>query len=238
MGYTMRQFYSDSETAAGTFVGEPRLDPRAAIKTNMDCPSCGKANPEHARFCVNCGAPLAGPPADNATTAIAETEALAPFTADSHTAAPRRVEPSISATPATTPLTIEHVTHAFSPGDFLVMVVDDMVDNLVIISLHLQQEGYRVVTAADGEEAIQVAALSQPDLILMDISMPGLDGLAATRQLREHPNLSSIPVVAVTAFSTDGFRRAAYDAGLDGYLTKPLDFKRLDELVRSLLPER
>ena len=237
MGYTMRQFYSDSDTAAGTFVGGPKLDPRAAIKTNMDCPSCGKANPEHARFCVNCGAPLAGPSAGNATTALAETEPVAPFTA-AHAAAPRPVEPLISATPATTPLTIEHVTHEFSPGDFLVMVVDDIVDNLVVISLHLQQEGYRVVTAADGEEAIQVAALSQPDLILMDISMPGLDGLAATRQLREHPNLSSIPVVAITAFSTDGFRRAAYDAGLDGYLTKPLDFKRLDDLVRSLLPER
>jgi CheY-like chemotaxis protein len=63
-----------------------------------------------------------------------------------------------------------------------VLVVDDTVDNLVIISLHLQQSGYRVVTAGDGEEAIKVAALTHPDLILMDISMPGLDGLGATRK--------------------------------------------------------
>jgi two-component system chemotaxis response regulator CheY len=68
--------------------------------------------------------------------------------------------------------------------------------------------------------------------------MPGLDGLGATRRLREHPVLRLVPVVAVTAFSTDGFRRAAYDAGLDGYLTKPVDFERLNELVRRLLPVR
>lgn len=195
----------------------------------MECPSCGKANPEHARFCVNCGEPFAQPPV-KATVALSASEPPPPSKV-------QLIEPSISITPETTPLAIEHNTRQFTPGDFLVMVVDDMVDNLVVISLHLQQEGYRVVTAADGEEAIRVAALSQPDLILMDISMPGLDGLGATRQLREHPGLSSIPVIAVTAFGTDGFRRAAYDAGLDGYLTKPLDFKRLDDLVRSLLPE-
>ena len=147
-------------------------------------------------------------------------------------------EPSISSTPTTSPLSLEHGTREFSATDFLVLVVDDMTDNLVMISLHLQHSGYRVVTAADGEEAIKVAALSKPDVILMDIGMPGLDGLGATRKLREHETLSRVPIIAVTAFETDGFRRAAYEAGFDGYLTKPLDFQRLDNLIRNMLPAR
>jgi CheY-like chemotaxis protein len=85
---------------------------------------------------------------------------------------------------------------------------------------------------------LKIAEVSAPDLILMDIGMPGLDGLGATRRLREHTTLRLIPVVALTAFSTEGFRRAAYDAGCDGYLTKPVDFDRLNELIRRLLPVR
>jgi CheY-like chemotaxis protein len=96
-------------------------------------------------------------------------------------------------------------TQEFTAQDFLVLVVDDTVDNLVIISLHLQQAGYRVVTATNGEEAIKVAALTQPDLILMDLGMPGLDGLGATRKIHEHPGLRPVPIVAVTAFTTEAF---------------------------------
>lgn len=118
------------------------------------------------------------------------------------------------------------------------MVVDDMVDNLVLISLHLQQSGYRVITASNGEEALQAAELSPPDLILMDIGMPELDGLGATRKIRAHPTLQNIPVIALTAFSTEGFRRAAYEVGIDGYLTKPINFDRLSDLIKSLLPVR
>src|SRR5918997_1309298 len=122
--------------------------------------------------------------------------------------------------------------------DFLLMVVDDTPDNLILISLHLQQAGYRVITASNGEEAVRLAAASRPDLILMDIGMPTLDGLGATRQLRDNPSLRDVRVIALTAFSTDGFRRAAYDAGIDGYLTKPVDFDRLTNLIRRLLPTR
>lgn len=120
----------------------------------------------------------------------------------------------------------------------LILIVDDMVDNLVVISLGLQHHGYRVVTAGNGEEAIKVATLSQPDLILMDIGMPQMDGLAATRKIRASEALREIPVVAITAFSTDGFRRAAYDVGFNGYLVKPIDFTRLHELIRNLLPAK
>jgi CheY-like chemotaxis protein len=120
--------------------------------------------------------------------------------------------------------------------DFLVLVVDDMVDNTVVISLDLQQEGYRVITASDGEQAVRIAARTNPDIILMDIGMPGLDGLGAARKIRENEALQTIPLIALTAFSTEGFQIAARDAGFDGYLTKPIDFPRLHELMRRLLP--
>ena len=118
---------------------------------------------------------------------------------------------------------------------FLILVVDDSADNLAVISLNLQQQGYRVVTAANGEDAISVATQTLPNLILMDINLPALDGLAATRRIREHEPLRDVPVVAITAFGTEGFQRAAYDAGVSGYLTKPLDFDRMNQLIARLL---
>ena len=192
----------------------------------MSCPVCAHENPDGVRFCVKCGWQLIQ------SAAGGETVALFPAQAASVDA----LHPNEA--PPTSQLQANADTQEFTPQDFLVLVVDDTVDNLVIISLHLQQSGYRVVTATDGEEAIKVAALTQPDLILMDISMPGLDGLGATRKIREHPTLRPVPVVAVTAFTTEGFQRAAYDAGMEGYLTKPIDFERLNDLIRSLLPVR
>ena len=116
-----------------------------------------------------------------------------------------------------------------------VLVVDDMSDNLILISLSLQDMGYRVVTASNGADALNVAKLARPDLILMDIAMPQQDGLAATRRIREEAELQTVPVVALTAFDTDGFRQAAFDAGFNGYLTKPIDFERLSKLMGMLL---
>ena len=116
-----------------------------------------------------------------------------------------------------------------------VLVVDDMSDNLILISLSLQDMGYRVVTATNGADALNVAKLARPDLILMDIAMPQQDGLAATRRIREETDLQTVPVVALTAFDTDGFRQAAFDAGFNGYLTKPIDFDRLRNLITKLL---
>jgi CheY-like chemotaxis protein len=123
-----------------------------------------------------------------------------------------------------------------APQDsYLILIVDDVVDNLALISLDLQQQGYRVVTASDGEKAMHVAAMTRPHIILMDIAMPGVDGLEATRKLREDESLRNTPVIALTAYDTGGFRRAAADAGFDGYLTKPIDFERLHELIKRLL---
>ena len=118
---------------------------------------------------------------------------------------------------------------------FLILVVDDAADNLAMISLALQQQSYKVVTAANGEDAIKVAEQTQPNLILMDINLPELDGLGATRRILENEALRDVPVVVVTAFGTEGFQRAAYDAGASGYLTKPIDLDRMNLLIARLL---
>jgi len=118
---------------------------------------------------------------------------------------------------------------------FLILVVDDSADNVAMISLFLQQQGYRVVTANNGEDAVTIAAQMLPNIILMDINLPTLDGLGATRRIRENDALRDVPVVAITAFGTEGFQRAAYDAGLSGYLTKPIDLDRMHQLIARLL---
>ena len=117
----------------------------------------------------------------------------------------------------------------------LILVVDDSADNVAMMSLDLQQLGYRVVTASNGEDAISVASQTRPNLILMDISMPTLDGLGATRKIREDVSLRDTPVIAITAFGTEGFQRAAYDVGVSGYLTKPIDLDRMHQLIARLL---
>jgi len=121
------------------------------------------------------------------------------------------------------------------PQKFLILVVDDSADNVAVISLFLQQQGYRVVTASNGEDAVTVATQMLPNLILMDINLPTLDGLGATRRIRDNDSLHDVPVVAITAFGTEGFQRAAYDAGVSGYLTKPIDLDRLHQLIARLL---
>jgi len=120
-------------------------------------------------------------------------------------------------------------------GKFLILVVDDLADNVAMISLALQQQGYRVVTANNGEDAVTVAIHTLPNLILMDINLPTLDGLGATRRIRDSEGLRDVPVVAITAFGTEGFQRAAYDAGVSGYLTKPIDLDRMHQLIARLL---
>jgi CheY-like chemotaxis protein len=118
---------------------------------------------------------------------------------------------------------------------FLILVVDDSADNLAVISLYLQHQGYRVVTANNGEDAVTVATQMLPSVILMDINLPSLDGLGATRRIRETEGLRDVPVIAITAFGTEGFQRAAYDVGVSGYLTKPIDLDRMHQLIARLL---
>ncbi len=116
-----------------------------------------------------------------------------------------------------------------------VMIVEDSTDTRNVLSATLVEKGYRVVTAKDGEEAIKVAKRVQPNLILMDLNLPQMDGLAATQQIRKHEELSRVMILAITAYDTYGMKEAALEAGCDGYLTKPLDFQKLDKIVTRIL---
>lgn len=116
-----------------------------------------------------------------------------------------------------------------------VLVVDDQNDNLVLISLAVQEMGFRVVTAVNGEDAVAVALLARPQLILMDIAMPRLDGIEATRAIRGGLEIADVPIIILSAFDTDDFRRRAERAGVNGYLTKPIDFDPLRALIDKLL---
>ena len=116
-----------------------------------------------------------------------------------------------------------------------VLVVDDTQDNLVLISLAVQEMNCRVVTAVNGEDALTVALLAEPDLILMDIAMPVLDGIEATRLIRRQAKLQGVPIVILSAFDSDSFRQRAIEAGVNGYFTKPVDFERLRQFIQKLL---
>ena len=102
----------------------------------------------------------------------------------------------------------------------------------------LEMSGYQVVEAVNGQEAIEVARRERPDLILMDLSLPLLDGLAATRHIRGQEALRQVPIVAVSAHDTADFHAEALAAGCDEYITKPIDFEQLETLLVSLLGRR
>ena len=106
-----------------------------------------------------------------------------------------------------------------------------------MIKRMLQTNGYRVVEAANGQEAVELTGQDCPDLILMDLNMPLMDGLEATEQIRECRGLcSDVVILAITAHDTYGMKEAAIAAGCDGYLTKPIDFKNLEKILDRLLP--
>ena len=118
-----------------------------------------------------------------------------------------------------------------------ILVVEDFEDNRFMMRRLLEMSGYRVLEAVNGEEAISLACSELPGLILMDLSLPQLDGLAATRRIRQHPNLSSVPIVAVSAHDTADFHADALAAGCNDYVTKPIDFDQLEALLNRLLPK-
>ncbi|WP_083461711.1 response regulator [Thermanaerothrix daxensis] len=116
-----------------------------------------------------------------------------------------------------------------------ILVVDDDLETLRLVGLMLQKQGYHVVTAASGEEGLQVAVREQPDLILLDIMMPGLDGFEVTRRLRQNPETSSIPILIFTAKSQVEDKVEGYEAGADDYLTKPIHPAELIAHIKALL---
>jgi CheY-like chemotaxis protein len=115
-----------------------------------------------------------------------------------------------------------------------ILVVDDFEELRSSLRLWLEQRGHKVVEAGDGEEAINVARLEHPDLILMDIGMPERSGLSATYEIRKDPDLCDIPIVAVTAYDAE-LHADALKAGCVECLAKPLDTDKLDKLLGTLL---
>lgn len=112
-----------------------------------------------------------------------------------------------------------------------VLVVEDFEDNRFMMRRLLEMSGYRVVEAVNGKQAVEKAESESPDIILMDLSLPQLDGLAATRQIRQQNGPGKVPIVAVSAHDSADFHAEALAAGCNEYVTKPIDF---DQLVRLL----
>lgn len=115
------------------------------------------------------------------------------------------------------------------------LVVEDFEDSRFMMRRLLEMAGHNVIEATDGEQAVKLASQEHPDLILMDLSLPKLDGLAATRRIREERDLKDIPIVAVSAHDGTESREAALQAGCNEYVTKPIDFDQLSSLIDRFL---
>ena len=119
----------------------------------------------------------------------------------------------------------------------LFLVVEDFEDSRFMMRRLLEMSGYDVLEASDGEQAVQMAVERRPVLILMDLSLPKLDGLEATRKIRQKKGLKRIPIVAVSAHDSPESRTEALEAGCDEYVTKPIDFDHLHALLRRFVAQ-
>jgi CheY-like chemotaxis protein len=116
-----------------------------------------------------------------------------------------------------------------------ILAIDDNPVNLRLVTLILQKEGYVVDNAVDAEQALEMLEHTVPDLILVDIALPGMDGLTLTRKLKADARFKSIPTVALTAFAMKGDDQKAYDAGCDDYITKPIDTRQFPRQIARWL---
>ncbi len=118
-----------------------------------------------------------------------------------------------------------------------ILLVDDSVHNLKLTRFLLGQDGFEVATAENAEQALRALEMHIPDLILMDIQLPGMDGLQLTRHLRRDASLNGVPIVAFTASAIKGEEDVARAAGCDGYITKPIDTRTFASVVRGYDPK-
>jgi two-component system cell cycle response regulator DivK len=119
--------------------------------------------------------------------------------------------------------------------DRTILVVEDAEDARYLMRLELERLGYLVIEAEDGKKAVEMALVDRPDIILMDLSLPVMDGFAATEKIRASNGLEGVPIIAVTAHQETDFRAGAKAAGFDAYVTKPIDINWLNELILGLL---
>jgi len=119
-----------------------------------------------------------------------------------------------------------------------ILLVEDFDDTRLMMKLWLVKNGYRVVEAETGEEAINAAQRELPDLIIMDVMMPGMNGLDATRGIREYQALRRTPIVAVSGYGADEYRSLAIEAGCNEYVSTPFDPGALAELIKSLIAKK
>ena len=119
--------------------------------------------------------------------------------------------------------------------DLKVLLVEDVDDTRLFMRLELEQQGFIVFEAADGRSAVNVAMHEVPDIILMDLSLPVMDGFSASKLIRKSQKLKDVLIIAVTAHHETDFRSGAKDSGFDAYVTKPIDINWLKELIGGLL---
>ena len=119
-----------------------------------------------------------------------------------------------------------------------ILYIEDNEDNVYVVKSRLTRAGFTILIAADGAQGVVMASTEQPDLILMDLSLPVLDGWEATRRIKAAPETKHIPVVALTAHAMAGDREKALAAGCNDFDTKPIELPRLLQKIRALLPER
>ncbi len=118
-----------------------------------------------------------------------------------------------------------------------VLVIEDNEMNMKLVRALLQIGQYNMIEAGDAESGIQLARARKPDLILMDVHLPGMDGLSATRIIKEDPVLKHIPVIALTSYAMQGDAKKAMQAGCDGYITKPIDTRGFLNTIRKIIRE-
>lgn len=116
-----------------------------------------------------------------------------------------------------------------------ILIVDDFDDTRLLLRTWLQKKGFRVVEAEDGNRAVAAAENNRPDLIIMDVEMPELDGLAATRRIRQLTDFGAVPIVAVSAYGADQYRAHALAAGCNEYVSTPFEPDELEQLIRALI---
>ena len=117
-----------------------------------------------------------------------------------------------------------------------ILIVEDNEMNRDMLSRRLERRGFTIVMAVDGQQGVDMARSEKPELVLMDMSLPVMDGWTATRTIKDDPELSRIPVIALTAHAMEGDRDKAIAAGCDDYDTKPIELPRLLEKIQKFLP--